>query len=88
MMENSLLIGLIRITEGKPALSEKMSWSYWWSPAWAHIKLTGLSLKLFTTPLIIYKYTDLYYSEESRILGKKAITQSGIDKSAQFYFHL
>lgn len=51
------------------------------------MKLTGLSLKLFTTPLTIYRYTDLYYSEESSIFGKNVITHNGIDKSIQFYFH-
>ncbi len=49
MIEKSVLIGLIRITDGNPAFKEKISCNYWWSPAWAHIKLTGLSLKLLTT---------------------------------------
>lgn len=52
------------------------------------MKLTGLSLKLFTTPLTISRYTALYSWDESRILGKNTTTQSGIERSTQFDFHL
>lgn len=87
MIENNLLIGFMRMTAGNPALRENMSCNYWWSPAWDHMKLTGLSLKLFTTPRTIYRYTDLYSCEESNMLGKNTTTHNGIDKSTQFYFH-
>jgi len=48
IIENTLLWGLISRTVGNPEFKLNWSCNYWWSPAWLHIKLTGLSLKLFT----------------------------------------
>ena len=52
MMEKTLLWGLMSSTAGKP--EKRLNWSCnsWWSPAYAHRKLTGLSLKLFTVSII------------------------------------